>query len=130
MISFLLFVYFFIFLSLIINKLYIYALLSLLLIPIAIYIKKYLENLKTDEYKNKIEYAKKRFEKNKAIEPFLEVNKEPWYIIELIPGVSRVRAKILANTVKKTKLKSFEEFANLTGLEPALYNLVKTIVKF
>lgn len=130
MMRILLFIYFFLFSSLIINKLYIYAILSLLLIPAAIYIKNYRKNLKIDEYKKEIETAKKRFQQNKKIEPFINVNKEAWYILELIPGVTRVRAKILANTVKKTKLKSFEEFANLCNLEPALYNLVKNIIKF
>ena len=101
------FIYFFLFLSLIINKLYIYALFSLILIPVFIFVNIHRKNLKIEEYKIKIERAKKRFSRNKKIEPFINVNQEEWYIIELIPGVSRVRAKILANAVKKSKLNTF-----------------------
>ena len=119
------FIYFFLFLSLIINKLYIYALFSLILIPVFIFVNIHRKNLKIEEYKIKIERAKKRFSRNKKIEPFINVNQEEWYIIELIPGVSRVRAKILANAVKKSKLNTFEEFANICNLDPALHNLDK-----
>ncbi len=125
-----LFIYFFLFLSLIINKLYIYALFSLILIPVFIFVNIHRKNLKIEEYKIKIESAKKRFNRNKKIVPFINVNQEAWYIIELIPGVSRVRAKILANAVKKTKIKTFEEFANICDLDPALYNLDRKIIKF
>ncbi len=126
----LLFIYFFLFLSLIINKLYLYAILSLLIIPLAIYINKYRKESKVREYTKKIKRAKKAFKKKKHIEPFINVNEEPWNIIELIPGVTRVRAKIFANSVKKTQVKNFNEFANICNIEPALYSLVQTIVKF
>lgn len=127
---FLLFLYIFLFLALINHKLYLYAFLSLILIPVAIYIKNYIKNSKIIEYKRKIRKAKKAFKKQKKIEPFLNINEEPWTIIELLPGVTRVRAKILANSVKQKKVSTFEEFANICGLEPALYALNKTIIKF
>ncbi len=55
MMKILLFIYIFLFLSLIINQMYIYAILSLLLIPIAVYIKTRQKNIKIEEYKREIE---------------------------------------------------------------------------
>lgn len=127
---FLLYLYVFLFASLLVNKLYLFAVLSLVLVPVAILINRYIKNKRIEEYKNKIEHAKKAFHKHKHIEPFLNVNIEPWSIIELVPGVTRVRAKIFANIVKKNKAASFEEFANICNIEPALHQLVRTIVKF
>lgn len=127
---FLLYLYVFLFSSLIYNRLYLAAVLSLVLIPIAILINRYIKNQRVKDYKDKIENAKKAFTKHKHIEPFLNVNKEPWTIIELVPGVTRVRAKIFANLVKKTKAANFEEFANICNIEPAFQPIARMIVKF
>lgn len=127
---FLLFIYIILVAGLIINKLYIAAILSTLLIPITIYINKYIKKTRVEKYRKRIAEATDAFRNNKKIEPFINVNIEHWSIIELIPGVSRVRAKTLANNVKTKKITTFNEFADMCNLEPGIYNFVKTIIKF
>lgn len=128
--KFLSFLYIFLFICLMINKLYLFAALSLIFIPVAILISKYMKKKRVAVYKKKIENAKLAFSQHKKIEPFLNINKERWEVLELIPGVTRIRAKIFANDVKKKKVTSFEEFANICNIEPAYYSLIRTFIIF
>ena len=86
---------------------------------------------KINSVKEKIKKAEEDLRANSEIIPFIDVNKDPHYILELIPGVKRVYAlKISNNRRKKIKISSFEDFANATFLPMVHYPLVKKILKF
>ncbi len=130
MLKLLLFIYTFLVGILILHKLYILAISSLILIPITISIIKYSRKMKIDKYKKRIEEAIWAYEKNRRTEPFININTEHWSIIELIPGISRIAAKTIANNVKKKKITNFDEFTKLCDLNPEFYNIAKIIIKF
>ena len=128
--QFFIFVYLFFVFGLIINHYYVFAVISLILPPLAFVTKNLLRKHRVKEYSQKIKKAQELFSENKTFEPFLNVNTEHWSIIELLPGVTTVRAKAFMNGVKIKRTENFNEFADLTNLEPALYPLVKAIIKF
>lgn len=128
--QFFLFIYFFLFFCLIINHYYAIAIVSLLIFPVAFAIKNSLKKSRVKKFSKKIKNAHQLFIRNIEIEPFLNINTEHWTVIELIPGVSRVRAKTLSNRVKGNKIEKFNEFADIVNLEPELYPFVSAIIKF
>ncbi|MCD7878395.1 MAG: hypothetical protein LUG16_00505 [Candidatus Gastranaerophilales bacterium] len=128
--NFLYFAYTFIILLGIIEKNYIVTSIAVLTMPFVIF---YFNNEKVKSiinYKRQITRAQKKLAKNKTFEPFIDINKEPWYILELIPGIRRPIAKKLANQVRQKQIHTFVEYANFTGLDLPFYEINKRIIKF
>lgn len=124
-------IYTFIITLLIAYKQFIYALIGILLIPVFIACRKNFQKKYLEEMKDKIQQAQDDFAAGKKVEPFLNINAEPWQIIELLPGVSRMQAKNLVFQIRRVrKVEKFEEFRKIIGLNPALVEVNKQIVKF
>lgn len=107
------------------------ALLFLLGIPAVFFAKNILLKQKIALTKLKVNKAKEDFKNDIEFKPFINVNTSCYEILELIPGISRPRAKEIRTRALEGKyIKDFTEFANLTGLEIELYELVKKIITF
>lgn len=128
--QFFIFIYLFLFAGLIINHYYIEAVISVFLLPAAFFIKKILQKSRVKQFSQKITKAQELFLKNKEFKPFINVNNEHWSVIELIPGINSVQAKTVYNRVKEKRIADFNEFADLTNLEPNLYPFVGSIINF
>ncbi len=77
----------------------------------------------------KIKSAQNNLMRNKPVEPFIKINSAPWYIVDLIPGISPAVAKKVANYTRKNgRFNNFVEFANFTGLDLQFYSLTKNIL--
>lgn len=84
-----------------------------------------------NSYAEKIKKAKENLENNVEFTPFIDANKVQWYILELIPGISRIDAKRVYNFAKhKENFKDFKQFANFVSLELPFINLAEKILKF
>lgn len=129
--SILIAVYTFLICWFVLSQMYLAAIITVLTIPFTVLFFKLRKILLIKKYRDKVELAKENFKNGIDFEPFINANTMPWYVLDLIPGVTRVMAKKLANHVKRNdKIKDFREFADFCGLEIALYELVKKIIKF
>lgn len=111
-------------------KLYFAAVLLVLFIPVIFYIAGVLRKNAIKQYTKKIEQAKIDNKEHKEITPFINVNKAPWYILDLIPTVATASAKFAALRIEKKKVSTFEEFSNLIGIQPVMQDFARKIVKF
>lgn len=107
---------------------YLFAFIIIATIPFAFLFRNLLKNHRIKHFSKKIKEAKFAHKKKLKYEPFLNINFEKWYILELIPSIDRVTAKRIANRAKKQKFKTAEEFVAFTNLEPAAFELIKKII--
>ena len=106
---------------------YLYFGITVLTIPALILILFEVEKAKIKNYKKMIEKAWQ----NTDVKPFLNVNKEPLYILELIPGLERVFAlKIYNQRRNGTKIADFVDFANSTSIPLSYYEINKRILLY
>lgn len=110
------------------NKAFIATAILLILIPIYLFISKTNKTNKINYFKNKIELIINNSEN--ADKNFLNINKEPWYIISLIPGVTTIYAKKVAQKTKIEKINSFEYFADFCHIELQHQEKAKSIISF
>ncbi len=122
--------YVFFFGVLIYLKQYLIAVLLIVLLPVIFYAASVIKKSEIKKYTEKIDKAKIENMKHIEIEPFINVNKAPWYILDLIPTVTTANAKIAALRIQKNKVKDFEEFSNLIGIQPVMKDFARKIVKF
>ena len=110
---------------------YLYAVIALAIIPIYFVIRKIALTLHIKNMKKKIDKAQNDFRNNIEFKPFLNINKEPWQVLELLPGVTRAKAKNLVMQISEIRnVEKFEEFYKIIGLESALHEINKRIIKF
>ena len=129
--SFIFWIYTFLLITTILKGKVYYFVLILLAIVIHIIAHKIIKQKRIKKIKEKVKIVCEQHSKGETFEPFIKVNKEPWYILECIPGVSRIGAKSLAEHVKeKGIVTNFIDFANITNLEIPIYELVKKIIIF
>ena len=107
---------------------YLATAITIATIPFVLLLKKWLKNHRIKHFSKKIEEATFAHKKGLKYKPFMNINFEKWYILELIPSVDRVTAKRIANRAREQKFKSFEELANFANIEPAVYELMKKII--
>ncbi len=106
---------------------YLYFGVTILTIPLLIFGIIQAKKAKIKKYKDMIKNA---FQ-DPNCEPFLNVNKEPLYILELIPGLERVFAlKIYNQRRNGAKIADFVEFANATSIPLSYYEVNKRILRF
>ena len=121
------FIYVFLIACCMAEKNYLTLAIVILTIPVTVIIYKTYKKNKINNFKALIEQAKS----DNSISPFLDINKEPAYILELIPGVKEVYALRISNQRRKRlKFNSFVEFADFCDLEPYFYEINKKILKF
>ena len=129
--QFLSFIYAFLIIFLTTQKRYIFALCVILTLPVVIGIYFGFKKYQIKKYKNLIENAKKSLADNKEVTPFININYAPVYILELIPGLRRIDALKIHNMQNKNKrIENFVEYANLTSLPLAFYEINKRIIIF
>jgi hypothetical protein len=110
---------------------FLYVFVIILTIPVFFAIVKITRQRHVDSMKNRIQKAQEDFSNNVHFEPFININKEPWQVLELLPGVTRAQAKNLAMQIYEIrKVEKFDEFRKIVGLEKALCEINKKIVKF
>lgn len=110
---------------------YLYAIVAVAIIPLYFAAEKVALRAHIKNMQNKIAKAQEDFKKNIKFEPFININEEPWQILELLPGVTRVQAKNLATQIREIRqVEKFEEFYRIVGLESALHEINKKIIKF
>lgn len=115
----------------IIKHYYLYALVALAVIPAYFLFRKMTLALHIKNMTKKIKKAQDNFTNNIEFKPFVNINKEPWQVLELLPGVTRVKAKNLAMQIREIRqVEKFEEFYKIIGLESALHEINKKIIKF
>lgn len=110
------------------NGYYLAAAIVIVTLPLVILFGKLLKKHRKKHFSKKVEEALFAHKKGLNYEPFMNINFEKWYILELIPSINRVTAKRIANRARKQKFKTFEDFANFTNLEPAVFELMKKII--
>lgn len=110
-----------------------YLLAGILLIttPVVYIVRKNIRLSKIKKYSDLISKAQENFNSGKEIEPFLKINREPSYILELIPRLPRAMALKIANERRKGKfLTDFNDFAIFTGIDAQAYEINKKILRF
>ena len=107
---------------------YVITAIIVLTIPFSFLFGEILKKYRIKHFSKKVEEATFAHRKGLKYEPFLNINFEKWYILELIPSIDSVTAKRIANRAKKKKFKSFEEFANFSNLNPVIYELIIKII--
>ncbi len=124
-------IYVFLLIYFLITHNFLFALIVAPTIFIYFAIRKIVKEKHINNMKKKIEKAQDDFRKDIQFEPFVNINKEPWQVLELLPGVTRAQAKNLAMQIKEIrKAKEFDEFRRIVGLDNALCEINKKIVKF
>lgn len=115
-----------------IEKQYDYLFAVLISIPFIILIYFAYKKIRIKNIQIKIEKVKEDIKNSKESTPFININKrEKWYILELIPGISRLNAKKIENRIRKRQgFKDFVELANFCNLDIPHYEAVKRIIKF
>ena len=123
-------IYSFLIVYFIVDKKYDFLIGVLISIPVIILICLAVKKIKIGGYTKKIKNVKEGKIKNPK--PFINVNKKvEWYILELIPGIKRVKAKQVENRIRKRqKFKDFIEFANFCEIDPVYYEVIKKIITF
>ena len=93
-------IYSFLIVYFIVDKKYDFLIGVLISIPVVILICLAVKKIKIGGYTKKIKDIKEGKIKNPK--PFINVNKKvEWYILELIPGISRLNAKKIENRIRK-----------------------------
>lgn len=114
-----------------IKQYYLFAIIAFAIIPIYFAVEKILLKNHIKNMQGKISKAQEDFKNNIKFKPFLNINEEPWQVLELLPGVTRVQAKNLATQIREIRqVEKFEEFYKIVGLESALHEINKKIIKF
>lgn len=123
--------YTFIIIYLLITKKIVLALIVCATIPFVILIKNLIKRKKINLIKFQIAKAQENHKNNIEFKPFLNINKEPWYILELLPGISTAQAKNLAVQIKtKRKIENFEELCKIVPMNQIAQTINSKIVKF
>ena len=102
----------------IINKNYLLAGIFAICLPLALLSIKLYKKNKIKRFEEKIKETKELEEKGQEYTPFINLNYEPWEIIQLIPNMDRLSAKKIANRARTKKFKTINEvieFANLNA---------------
>ncbi|MBQ2984653.1 MAG: FUSC family protein [Candidatus Gastranaerophilales bacterium] len=124
-------IYTFLVLYFLITHNYLLALIVAPTIFIYFIVRKILKEKHVKNMKIRIAKAQEDFRNDIQFEPFLNINKEPWQVLELLPGVTRAQAKNLAMQIREIRnVKEFDEFRRIVGLDKALCEVNKKIVKF
>ena len=89
------------------------------------------KNKQIEEYKAKIDEALEKHKRNISFDAFFNINKLPWRVVELLPGVSRFQAKNVTVQIRKIRnIKTFDEFCKIIGLDEQYREINKKIIKF
>lgn len=113
------------------HKQWVFVAIVCAIIPLCVVVFNLHRKIKINSFKKRIEVAKINCKNNVSFEPFLNINKAPWYIIDLLPGVSSAQAKNIAGQIREArKIKDFDEFSKIISLDVVSLQIINRIVKF
>ena len=115
-----------------IKKAYFVALAIFLTIPFLVLFLILRKRTLIKRYKKEIDHAFSLFSQNAQFEPFFNLNKAPYYLIELIPGVKKSDALKIVNLrkVQDKSIADFGKFKEITALPLSLHKFVEKILIF
>jgi ABC-type bacteriocin/lantibiotic exporter with double-glycine peptidase domain len=100
-------------------------------IPFAVLFFRIFKKIRISSAKNQIQQALEKRKNNIEFKPFININKSPWYIIELLPGINTAQAKNLAMQIKTIrKVENFDELFKIVPVDVVAREIIKAIVKF